>query len=72
MCIRDRVKKALEEAELNLVLSSLLAEKYREKAPGAKIEVLYNAVNVPVSYTHLDVYKRQILLCDSQTSASFF
>ena len=44
---RKWVKKALEEAELNLVLSSLLAEKYREKAPGAKIEVLYNAVNVP-------------------------
>ena len=44
---RKWVKKALEEAELNLVLSTLLAEKYREKAPGAKIEVLYNAVNVP-------------------------
>lgn len=43
---RKFVKKILEGAELNLVLSSQLAEKYREKAPCAKIEVLYNAVKV--------------------------
>lgn len=44
---KNHVRKVLETAELNLVLSVCLARLYQDKAPNAKIEVLYNAVNVP-------------------------
>ena len=42
---KDKVKKALEEADLNIVLSKRLAETIRIKAPNAHISVLYNSVN---------------------------
>ena len=38
------VRRILEMADCNLVLSELLRAKLWEKAPGAKAEVLHNAV----------------------------
>ena len=41
------VKKILRMADLNIVLSQRLVQMIKEKSPEAKVEVLYNAVNVP-------------------------
>ena len=47
MCIRDRVEKMEEQIK-----------KIYEKQKNGRIRMIRN---VPVSYTHLDVYKRQFL-----------
>lgn len=44
---KQYVKKILESAELNLVLCNYLVAPLKEKAPAAKVDVLYNAVSVP-------------------------
>lgn len=44
---KRHVRKILEQADCNIVLSNVLADKYKEKAPDAVIHVLYNAVSVP-------------------------
>lgn len=41
------VNKILQEADLNIVLSQSLVRMIKDKSPKAKVEVLYNAVNVP-------------------------
>lgn len=42
------VNKILRMADLNIVLSQRLVPKIRQKSPESKVEVLYNAVNVPL------------------------
>ena len=57
MCIRDRLKAAYAEESFYVgadQLDALVAIK-------SKNEVIADIV-APVSYTHLDVYKRQVLL----------
>lgn len=44
---RKYVRKVLESAECNIVLSELLRQKMLEKAPRAELRVLPNAVEVP-------------------------
>ena len=68
MCIRDRdetwatFKTILGDAETLLENDNATQEAVDEKA-----EELLNAITalrmIPVSYTHLDVYKRQKQLC---------
>ena len=45
-----------------------------EKSIGISDKSLYNAVSIDqvnaVSYTHLDVYKRQIIICDMSNKIS--
>ena len=69
MCIRDRInidvlnaqsqlyqtKRDLAQARYNVLLGGL---KLRQAA-GTLSQQDIEAVNAPVSYTHLDVYKRQ-------------
>lgn len=42
---KDKVRKTLEEADLNIVLSERLVPMIKDKAPQANVKVLYNAVN---------------------------
>jgi len=42
---KDFVNKTLEMADINVVLSNLLVPMIKDKAPKARVEVLYNAVN---------------------------
>lgn len=44
---KEYVRKILESAQCNLVLSELLKEKMKKKAPDASVQVLPNAVTVP-------------------------
>ena len=43
----------------------LLMPSKSEGFPVAAVEAICEGLPVPVSYTHLDVYKRQVLLCPS-------
>ena len=42
---KEFVNKTLEMADINVVLSNLLVPMIKDKAPNARVEVLYNAVN---------------------------
>ena len=44
---KEYVNKILRMADLNIVLSQRLVQMIKGKSPKAKVEVLYNAVNVP-------------------------
>lgn len=44
---KQYVNKVLQEADLNIVLSKSLVQMIKDKSPNAKVEVLYNAVDVP-------------------------
>lgn len=44
---KEYVNKILRMADLNIVLSQRLVQMIKGKSPEAKVEVLYNAVNVP-------------------------
>lgn len=44
---KEYVNKILRMADLNIVLSQRLVQMINGKSPEAKVEVLYNAVNVP-------------------------
>ena len=57
MCIRDRPETAAAEAAGELVIAT------RESADVTNPVEEYNS-KYPVSYTHLDVYKRQMLSLD--------
>lgn len=46
---KKHVNKILRMADLNIVLSQRLVQMIKGKSPEAKVEVLYNAVNVPPS-----------------------
>ena len=63
MCIRDSYKTALQELvqrENGQVLSyRLTGESGPDHAKVFAMEVLLNDGVIAVSYTHLDVYKRQ-------------
>ena len=52
MCIRDRVDKIAQELEQNI-------DEEQTAAPKEKVYYSSVAYLQPVSYTHLDVYKRQ-------------
>lgn len=41
---KERIKKVLEMVDVNIVLSKRLVGMIKDKAPNAKVEVLYNAV----------------------------
>lgn len=43
------IRRTLEMADVNIVLSNRLVEMISGKAPAAKVEVLYNAVEVPAA-----------------------
>ena len=55
MCIRDRIKDVLIDATV------LTAEGELKTVTRDELDLSYRHSLVPVSYTHLDVYKRQIL-----------
>lgn len=42
---KEFVNKTLEMADINIVLSNTLVSMIKDKAPNARVEVLYNAVN---------------------------
>ena len=71
MCIRDRL-----EALAKLAKEAQLTEKFEALYNGAVINtgenrlVLHQLTRGPVSYTHLDVYKRQILVHDRVDNSS--
>ena len=52
MCIRDRYPV------LDSHINEHMKEKYQPLAKAAAISIL-GGLDIPVSYTHLDVYKRQ-------------
>ena len=68
MCIRDRVKAAFMDKELNehLSLTSANSINVARFLPQA-FYYFYAYAQLTVSYTHLDVYKRQRMLCEIQT-----
>ena len=67
MCIRDSVYAVSEMNDSTAALSSLSLDRETGElrllntVPTFGADPCYVATNGPVSYTHLDVYKRQIL-----------
>ena len=57
---RQYVNEILKIADLNIVLSQRLVSMIKQKSPEAKVEVLYNAVDIPVSNPY-DENARNIL-----------
>ena len=64
MCIRDRVYTLLVVAAVAVLLATLFLPV---------LQVSGDSMNptLPVSYTHLDVYKRQGINSESEISANF-
>ena len=60
MCIRDRDMIGHDPHELAAYLSAVL-QGYTRQSAQAELERVFDAQYEPVSYTHLDVYKRQLL-----------
>ena len=67
MCIRDRYEEGLDDKTVNGAVNAIanadtliIAGTSLTVYPAAGM-VRYFKGNKPVSYTHLDVYKRQIL-----------
>ena len=58
MCIRDRPSGILRETTVNVMGNGMVID----------LEHLVHEIENPVSYTHLDVYKRQAI--SSMVSAS--
>ena len=59
MCIRDRVNAYRLVYQGNFSIQDAL-QKIEDQVPMS--DEIHNIINfIPVSYTHLDVYKRQIL-----------
>ena len=58
MCIRDRYNKYFSRSSSQLFLNSKERE-YIQEHPVLKVLVHDGFGPIPVSYTHLDVYKRQ-------------
>ncbi|MCM1134503.1 MAG: glycosyltransferase family 4 protein [Clostridium sp.] len=56
------VKRIFEAADCNLVFSGFLREKLLEKAPAAKVMVLYNAVKVPQKSQYCMAAQRIVML----------
>ena len=57
---KEYVNKILRMADLNIVLSQRLVQMIKGKSPEAKVEVLYNAVNVPQTNPY-DIQSRNVL-----------
>ena len=47
--------------------SEVMVEVLVNQEPLASVEIITSSISVPVSYTHLDVYKRQALLSSLST-----
>ena len=61
MCIRDRADTDVDAADLHLILQPAVRQK--EKFYSGNLAVIRSDACTgcgPVSYTHLDVYKRQV------------
>ena len=56
MCIRDRLKDSFKEILQELMEAELDASLGYDKNKKGEVQT----DNKPVSYTHLDVYKRQV------------
>ena len=73
MCIRDRIRHvAIFPASHYIVSNEKKAEGLRRirMEMDAQVEQFRaegKLIEAPVSYTHLDVYKRQVLLSDGRT-----
>ena len=64
ICDREAVDKLFEEEHPDIVVN-FAAESHVDRSiedPGIFLQTNIIGTSVPVSYTHLDVYKRQILL----------
>ena len=60
MCIRDSVQYGIEVIKLDI---GVLVEGLRRAVDKTIENVAHNGqIPTPVSYTHLDVYKRQLLV----------
>ena len=59
MCIRDRGTTATRAGIIEKLISAGFAERKGKKLIPTKDG--YNLAAIPVSYTHLDVYKRQAM-----------
>lgn len=57
---KEYVNKILRMADLNIVLSQRLVQMIKGKSPKAKVEVLYNAVNVPQTNPY-DIQSHNVL-----------
>ena len=57
---KEYVNKILRMADLNIVLSQRLVQMIKKKSPEAKVEVLYNAVNVPQTNPY-DIQSHNVL-----------
>ena len=57
---KEYVNKILRMADLNIVLSQRLVQMIKGKSPEAKVEVLYNAVNVPQTNPY-DIQSHNVL-----------
>ena len=58
MCIRDRLDTVHDSYKLHIT-DTLIAGKYKNTLDAVEKLVTEGPSDVPVSYTHLDVYKRQ-------------
>ena len=69
MCIRDRIDDDLyNDLEEQLILADVgpscavrLVDDLRDQVESQHLKTGEQALNAPVSYTHLDVYKRQAI-----------
>lgn len=66
------VRKILEEADCNLVLSDMLRQKLLERAPDATVYILHNAVEVRDQYSFRTDADRIIMLgCQGRRKGSY-
>ena len=61
----------------NLITTTLESQNYKYMAAANGNQAVMSAASgspdiIPVSYTHLDVYKRQVLISSSFTGSIFF
>lgn len=69
---KDYVRKILEMADCNLVLSAYLKRKLLEKAPKAKVSILHNAVPVKAEIPDKTAADRIVMLgCQGKRKGSY-
>ena len=60
MCIRDRVRDVPHDVERHTLVEIIAHIGHTEEMYQMVLAVINQRNNDPVSYTHLDVYKRQV------------
>ena len=70
MCIRDRLKTI--EAQFPQLVTPDSPTQHVGGTPSGKFSKVTHAVKMAVSYTHLDVYKRQPVNCPSAKSMTIW